>query len=430
MDGQTPEINDAGRRILEALGEGVFVLDAQASISEVNEAAVRLLGYRRDQLIGRPFEELVAEADLLALVGVAAALGEGVEHNLNILLKDHEDDYVLVTATTSPLQLDGSAARGYVLLCRDAGTIQDMLSEENRRAAAEAERADMEARARGVAEEREQEQRELGQQRKLESIGQLAAGIAHEINTPTQFVGDNVEFAREAFTDLMAFVQRCKEALEESDTSSGPLEAIASALEEADVDYLSEELPTAFEQTLEGVRRIAEIVSAMKDFSHRDIGVRKATDLHAAVETTVTVSRNEWKTVAKVEFDFAPDMPHVPCFADELKQVLLNLIVNSAQAIADTAEDGKLGTITIGTRKCGDMAELWIADTGRGIDEAIRDQIFDPFFTTKEVGKGTGQGLAIAHSVVQKHGGEILLESEVGKGTSFRIRLPLWVDAG
>ncbi len=272
---------------------------------------------------------------------------------------------------------------------------------------------------------------QLGQSQKLEAIGQLAAGIAHEINTPTQYVGDNIRFMQESFTDMAALLEKYRKLLEKVKADGAHSELVAeieATMEETDVDFVVEELPAAIEQSLEGVGRVSAIVRAMKEFSHPGVEEKSAVDINKAIESTTTVARNEWKYVADMETDFAPDLPPVPCFAGELNQVILNIIVNAAHAISDRVGDGSggKGTITISTRRDGDWVEIRISDTGTGIPEAARSKIFNPFFTTKDVGRGTGQGLAISHSViVEKHRGSITFETETGKGTTFIIRLPL-----
>ncbi|MEJ2078686.1 MAG: ATP-binding protein [Acidobacteriota bacterium] len=197
---------------------------------------------------------------------------------------------------------------------------------------------------------------------------------------------------------------------------------------EADTDYLASEIPQAIEHTLEGVERVAKIVRAMKNFSHPGSEEKTPIDLNKAIENTLTVSRNEWKYHADLVADLDPALPPVPCLPGELNQVILNLVVNAAHAIADVVGDasGCKGTLAVSTRLDGAWAEIRVEDTGSGIPEHARDRIFDPFFTTKGVGKGTGQGLAISHSViVDKHGGTIHFETETGGGTSFIVRLPL-----
>jgi len=184
----------------------------------------------------------------------------------------------------------------------------------------------------------------------------------------------------------------------------------------------------AIRQSLGGVAQVAKIVRSMKEFSHPGGDEKQAVDLNQAIGSTLTVSRNEWKYVAEVATDFDESLPSVPCLPSDLNQVMLNLVVNAAHAIADRfgSEPAEKGTITVRTRACGDWAEVRVADTGTGISPAVRDRVFDPFFTTKAVGRGTGQGLAIVHSIItERHGGTIGLESEVGQGTEFIVRLPI-----
>ena len=271
---------------------------------------------------------------------------------------------------------------------------------------------------------------QLLQAQKLESVGQLAAGIAHEINTPTQYIGDNVRFLKEAFHDLegvRASYERLLAAAQNNAVSGETVQEVMDRLQHADANYLFEEIPKAIDQSLEGVTRVAKIVGAMKEFSHPGTKDKTQLDLNHAIECTLTVARNEWKYVAELETEFDPSLPRIACQPGEFNQVILNLIVNAAHAIADVVgKDGsKKGTIKVQTRNCKDWAEIRIHDTGTGIPDSVRARVFDPFFTTKEIGKGTGQGLAIARSVVvDKHGGTIHFETAEGRGTTFVIRLP------
>lgn len=271
---------------------------------------------------------------------------------------------------------------------------------------------------------------QLQQAQKLESIGQLAAGIAHEINTPTQFIGDNTIFLRGAFQELWRLIHPLRRQLEGSGKGACPPElvhAAQEALDQADLDFLEVEIPKAISQSMEGIRRVSSIVSAMKDFSHPGGSSRTPTDLNRAIESTSLVCQNEWRYVAELELDLDPQLGPVPCFPDQFNQVILNLILNAAHAIADApqAARGGKGLIKITTRSLPGCAQISVADSGTGIAEAIRSRIFDPFFTTKPVGRGTGQGLAIAHAViVDRHGGSIDLESTVGLGATFILRLP------
>ncbi len=246
---------------------------------------------------------------------------------------------------------------------------------------------------------------ELRQSQKLDALGTLAGGIAHEINTPTQYVGDNVRFLKTAFADLSAAVR-------------------APGTGASHVEFLLSEVPLAIDQSLDGVERIRQIVAAVKEFSYPDAKEKSPADLHAAINTTLTVSRNQWKYVADVETRFAPDLPPVPCHVGEINQVVLNLVVNAAHAIE--AKGDERGLITISTRKDGDWVEISVSDTGTGVAAENTGRVFDPFFTTKPPGKGTGQGLSISRTiVVKKHGGSLGLRSEPGRGAEFTIRLPL-----
>ncbi|HQZ95839.1 MAG TPA: ATP-binding protein [Pyrinomonadaceae bacterium] len=282
--------------------------------------------------------------------------------------------------------------------------------------------------------ERKNLEAQLRQAQKLESIGQLAAGIAHEINTPAQYVGDNVRFLRDSFNDYSSVLKLATEILSADrpgGLSTDEVDKFTNAVETADIGYLNDEVPKAFDQALDGVERISKIVQSMKDFAHPGSNDFHATDLNKAIESTITVASNEWKYVANIVTDYDRDLPLVPCLTSEFNQVILNMIVNASHAIADVmkTDPGGKGTIAIKTKNKGDHVEVQISDTGCGMPEEIRKKIFDPFFTTKEVGKGTGQGLAISHTViVEKHKGTIDVTSLPGHGTTFVISLPLSIN--
>jgi two-component system, NtrC family, sensor kinase len=274
-------------------------------------------------------------------------------------------------------------------------------------------------------------QARLLQTSKLESIGQLAAGIAHEINTPTQFVNDNLVFLQQAFVPLLRLIRCAGQIVDRARAGEIPaplLDEFDRVARDCQIDYLRTEVPQAFEQSLEGLGRIGNIVGAMKDFSHPSKGLKEPIDLAAAIRTTVSVARNEWKYVAELVMQFDDDLPLVPCERDLINQVVLNMVVNAAHAIDDRANAGgpDMGKISISARRAGEHVEIHIADTGCGIAPDDRARVFDPFFTTKKQGRGTGQGLSIAWAiVVDQHHGEIELESVLGEGTTFIIRLPL-----
>jgi PAS domain S-box-containing protein len=271
---------------------------------------------------------------------------------------------------------------------------------------------------------------QLRQAQKLEAIGQLAAGIAHEINTPTQYVGDNIRFLQDSWKGLSPVLRLCQEmrrlAGETGVVPAEALEQFDQLTEKLDLPYQLAEIPQAIDQSLDGLQRVSKIVRAIKEFSHPGSVEKIAIDLNKALESTATVAKNEWKYVAEVSLQLDPELPPVSCLASEINQVFLNLIINATHAIADCVKGTeKKGTITITTHRDGDWAEISIADTGGGIPTEIRSRVFEPFFTTKAVGQGTGQGLALAHSViVNRHQGKIWFESVSGKGTTFFIKLP------
>ncbi|MCC6954809.1 MAG: histidine kinase, partial [Deltaproteobacteria bacterium] len=247
-----------------------------------------------------------------------------------------------------------------------------------------------------------------------ESIGQLAAGIAHEINTPIQFVGDNTRFLKDSFREL----QTALESLRNGTATSDSLDA-------AEIDFLSSEIPRAIEQTLEGVSRVSTIVRAMKEFAHPGSDKKQAVDINRLIESTSIVSTNEWKYAAEMSLVLDRNLPLVPCHAAELNQAVLNLIVNAAHAIAEKS-GAKKGKITVSTSLDGDYGVISVADTGAGIPDNVAPKVFDPFFTTKPIGKGTGQGLSMTRSIiVERHGGMIGFRTVPGEGTTFNIHLPL-----
>ncbi|NTV73551.1 MAG: histidine kinase, partial [Holophaga sp.] len=255
----------------------------------------------------------------------------------------------------------------------------------------------------------------LRQAQKLESVGQLASGIAHEINTPIQFVNLNLTLLKKAFIQLTGVLDLYREAL-------GPDPRLKAAEEDADLDYLCAELPKVLQDSLDGVQRVARIVRAMKEFTHP--GARDPTllDVNRLAGSAATIAANEWKYIANLDLDLEEGLPAVRGHAAELSQVLLNLIVNAAHAIGAR---GGMGTITVSTRSREGLVEIRVRDTGTGIPPEAQARVFEPFFTTKGVGKGTGQGLTICYqNIVNLHGGKIFFETEPGVGTTFIIQLP------
>jgi PAS domain S-box-containing protein len=365
----------------------------------------RLLGYTNDALTATNVFALIHPHDRTA-VGVVFrdSLQRGLSLNCEFRMQRKDETWLTMDARTSPFRPTYGGEPGTLLVARD------------------------------ITDRRKLEW-QLRQAQKLESIGQIAAGIAHEINTPLQFIGDNTHFLEQSFNDLSPLLKAYAELLAAAENGKVTPEIVAAVRKAHDLagpEYLCSEIPKAVKDTLEGVARTTNIVRAMKTFSHPGTAEKSLVNLREAVESTLTISRNEWRNVAEVVTDFDPTLPPVPLFAAGFNQALLNLIINATHSIADTIVGSKRGkgTITITAQRRGESVEIRVRDTGKGIPDDIKARIFDPFFTTKQVGRGTGQGLAIAKSaIVDQHGGSLDFETAPGQGTTFIIRLPLGFDA-
>lgn len=404
-DSNAPGLAEA-RRELSLLVASVptilISLNAELKVTRWNKKAERVLGVSAAEILGGTLDSESIHWDwpkIAAGISQCRSRGSAVRID-DIGFQSSEGKDRCLGITVNPLLDEDGTTLGFIIIGADITDRKSLMNQ-------------------------------LNQSQKLKSIGQLASGIAHEINTPTQYVGDNIRFLQEAFEDLSAVLDgyaRLMAAVKAGETGAALVNEVDSVLDQADIDYLTEEIPMAIEHTLEGVERISKIVRAMKEFSHPGREEKVPTDLNKAIESTITVARNEWKYVAELHTDFDPTLPMVPCMPGEFNQVILNMIINAAHAISDARADGgaDLGTIRIGTSKIEDKVQIRISDSGIGIAPEFLSQIFDPFFTTKDVGRGTGQGLAICFPViVDKHGGSIDVESVVGKGTDFIITLPL-----
>jgi PAS domain S-box-containing protein len=392
------ESEERYRELFENASDIVYTTDLEGRITSFNRVAVQTLGYSLEEAVQMNLRQLLAPQHWQRIEQtLERRCAGGSAPNLEIEITAKDGRRVRLEVKPRLIYKDGKPV-GVQGIGRDIT-------------------------GRDVAE------MELRHAQKLESVGRLASGIAHEINTPIQFVGDNTRFLQDSFGCLQALLNKYQEFL--STAASGTLRPdflaeVRRAEEESDSAYLLEEIPKALTQTLEGITRVANIVRAMKDFAHPESKEMAAADLNKALLSTLTVARNELKYVSDVETDFG-DMPLVVCNVGDLNQVFLNLLVNAAHAISDVVKGtGTKGKIRVRTVPEGKTVLITISDTGGGIPEAIRTRIFDPFFTTKEVGRGTGQGLAIARAVVvERHKGSLTFESEVGKGTTFCVRLPL-----
>lgn len=400
------EHEERHRHLAENASDGIVALERGNNIHFANSAAGTIFGYRRCELLGLDFAALVPDFERhLGSAGLRISADNDAAERIQAW------DHVEVagkhrTGRSIVLDMSFSESRHG----EHGRTLTAMIRDVTERRRLEAQRA---------------------QAQKLESIGQLAAGVAHEINTPIQYIGDNLRFLQESYGSLDHALQIYRRLYAEAtpDTiEAAKAPGIKSAEEGVDFEYLEHEVPCAIEQALEGVQHVAKIVRAMKEFSHPRTVEMVPTDLNHLIETTVLVSRNRWKYVADLKTNLDPALPRVACAAGEVSQVVLNLIVNAADAIADTQKNPSdpKGVITITTRVHDGAAEIRVGDTGTGIPPEVRSRVFDPFFTTKEVGRGSGQGLALAHAtVVQKHRGTIDFETAVGVGTTFIVRLPM-----
>ena len=382
--------------ILETVKDGILTIGADGLVKTANPSACQLFGYSPSDFDGIPAEKLLSTTETQEKPSPA-----------NHFLADYCDasqpviEAIGCSANGDTLTLEFSASYGefenhdlITWVVRDVGVIDAIKRQSN-----------------------------LSQ--RLEGIGELAAGIAHEINTPIQFVIENIKFLGEAYAAIHGVLDIYQSGREPDESLKATLEAACPAEQ---LSFYLDEVPDAISETKSGAARIGEIVAAIKEFAHPGTDSLASVNLNDLVNTAITVTANNCKYVATVDTRLGNSLPLVPCYRSQITQVLVNLIVNAADAIAEShhSDSNEIGSITIETGQKKEHAFISVSDSGCGIDPEIMEKIFLPFFTTKDVGKGTGQGLAITHSiVVENHQGKLDIESEPGKGTKFTVLLPL-----
>ncbi len=388
--------------LLSSIRSILVGLDGQDQVRRFNASAEKALGLSAEAAVGRNFFDIGVHWEGQAVSRAIAASRQRLEPVRvdEVRCRTPSGGERLLGLTVNPVPAVEGAAPGVLILGQDLSDIKV---------------------------------RELKafHERRMQAIGRLAAGIAHEINTPIQYVGYNAGFLDEAFGDLLGCLAAYRHLAEQAAANATgslaeAIQAVRDQEAQIDLEYLREEIPAAIANTRKGIRQVTEIVSAMRQMSHPGTGEMLFFDCNAAVRDIVTVTRNAWKHVAEVDMDLAGDLPLVYGLPHEVSQVLLNVILNAAQAVEErvSQEPWTRGRIGIATGVSGGCVVVSVSDTGPGIAEAVQARIFDPFFTTKEAGKGTGQGLAISQAVMARHGGGIDFQTRLGEGTTFFVRFP------
>ncbi|WP_417788725.1 ATP-binding protein [Terasakiella pusilla] len=387
--------------IMNSIPDGIITTDKDLNMLDINNAAEKFLKNSRIRLMKNSLLPYVCPDQTNAYQDLCnKAINDGISGIEEFDFKITEDEIIATEVKISVFEHDDE----YFLL----HLIHDITRKKER------------------AQEHKQLQEELAQSAKWEAVGQLAGGIAHEINTPSQYIGDNLHFLNESLAQIFTLLQNAL-ILKKQSAADGKYadlnQKLDQLIKEYDLAYLIEEVPEAVKQSSNGIKQISRIVGAMKNFSHPGAKDKEPFNINSSLETTLTVSRNEWKNVAEIEKNFDENLIPVNCIPGAINQVFLNLIVNATHAIAEKSSE--MGKITITTRNSADGIDIYFKDTGCGIAPEHQKDIFNPFFTTKEVGKGSGQGLSIVRDIiVNKHKGTIDFQTTPGQGTSFHIHLP------
>ncbi|MFG0251106.1 MAG: ATP-binding protein [Phycisphaeraceae bacterium JB051] len=400
------------REILDTANEAFFSCNFSGHIVDWSKQAQRLFGYSTDQIIGQTISQTIlpptSKQDTthggLRKILAGSPDSEDSGQRIELEARDSNGRLFPIELSIAPMKTN----EGFVF----NAFAHDIRS-------------------------RKELQTQLAHAQKLESIGELAAGIAHEINTPTQYVGDNTRFLKDAFDELdqaqKALIQFINDTQNQPVAQTPQYKKLTEEIQALDLEFLHEEIPSAISQTLDGIQRVAEIVRSMKNFAHPGTETKQLSDLNHCIQSTTVVSRNVWKYVSNLNLDLDRNLPKINCTPGEINQVILNLIVNAAHAIEDKQKstgNEAMGTIEVRTKLDHENVIIEVSDTGNGIPQSIRERVYDPFTTTKQVGRGTGQGLAIARTViVDKHQGQISFQTEDGVGTTFSIVLPIDSEA-
>lgn len=390
---------------LRGITDGVIFFQTDGKIMYFNEAASKILEIDADSMkVMRVFDLFQIMTDDGEILFNPVDILQNTNHNDNsriqLSIRNHNNKKLILSGKIAGIKSNKDLLEGITFFFQD---ITEQVKIAN----------------------------ELTLAQKMESVGRLASGIAHEINTPLQFIGDNNFFLKDAADSILEYFKIIDfeiNKINDQDTCSITRSNIKKAKEDLGIDFLSEEMKKSIKSNLDGIQRVSKIVLAMKNFAHPSGKQKVLSDINSTIETTSVISKNEWKYDAELELDLNPDLPAIYCVTDEINQVLLNMIINSVHAIQEfklKQNSNELGKITIKTDFDDKWLTIEITDSGTGISQENIDKIFDPFFTTKPVGKGTGQGLPIVHDIiVNKHQGRINVESQIGKFTKFIISLP------
>lgn len=398
QDQRMQRIYKQNGHLIESISSAIIGIDSNDCVTHWNKTAERYFNRTADEVIGKPIllTEISWDWSKIVLHLHQSLVNQTGSQRFETGYKNAQGEDAILSMSITP-RFDGTGlTSGYLLLIDD------------------------------ITEQRTQEQQEQQNQR-LQSIGQLSAGIAHEINTPIQYVSDNLNFIESAFGDLTSLLSKA-EIMAQHHTNEDATVAFREQSEEIDLEYLMEEMPEAISQTQDGLNQVSTIVRAMKDFSHPGSQKMHHIDLNNTLNSTLTISKSVWKYIASVELDLADNLPQLECFPGPINEVFLNIIVNAADAIEEKygADCVANGIITVSSKQDDDWLEVNIADNGNGVPAKIKERVFDQFFTTKVVGKGTGQGLALSHRIItEQHKGSLSFDSTEGEGTRFTIRLPI-----